>query len=318
LRAMYTAMKGVAGVSAGFQPVLGYPAVDGSKYFALGVDMNMNKNGGPRNSDLIMHLPSAMGFLPELPGMKDNLLRMANYGMGFFYAGGKNGFQPRAMWDVSLRYPAWKPSAMTMVDFAQAAFGLARFYGHTQYSIKMSGPTDAQLKAAGETCDILTMKPVDASCTNNPTGWAGTKCHKNRCCSNVTLPFMNDGTLLQHSSPIVQDKAAEKQWFAIKLGAMYVIKNITVHWEASKAELYDIEFSSDGMTWSTAASESLSDTDWQDSIQTSVFPTAKYQKSLASWVRIHTKQAMAYTSDNKWAYNIKEFKGCGYRSDTAV
>merc|ERR1712146_598236 len=45
-------------------------------------------------------------------------------------------------------------------------------------------------------------------------------------------------------------------------------------------------------SWYTAASESLSDTDWQTSIQTSVFPSPQYQKTLASWVRVHTKQAM--------------------------
>jgi hypothetical protein len=49
--------------------------------------------------------------------------------------------------------------------------------------------------------------------------------------------------------------SADDQWIAIDLGGLYSLSGVTLHWEAAYGEVYDIQVSADGRTWSTIHSE---------------------------------------------------------------
>lgn len=47
----------------------------------------------------------------------------------------------------------------------------------------------------------------------------------------------------------------DAQWIAIDLGELYSLSGVTLHWEAAYGQVYDIQVSADGNTWSTVHSE---------------------------------------------------------------
>jgi hypothetical protein len=77
--------QGMVGVSAGMRPNANFETgTNGDTYRANGLEMDEALASGGSNPDFIFHVPSAYSFEPELPGLRDTLIRMWDQGVAMW------------------------------------------------------------------------------------------------------------------------------------------------------------------------------------------------------------------------------------------
>jgi hypothetical protein len=76
-------LQGMVGVSAGMHPHVNFP--NGNDFYrANNFDIHAENPTGGSNPDFLFHLPSAYSFEPELPGLRQNLIRMWDAGLAMW------------------------------------------------------------------------------------------------------------------------------------------------------------------------------------------------------------------------------------------
>ena len=85
----------------------------------------------------------------------------------------------------------------------------------------------------------------------------------------------------------------DAQWIAIDLGELYSLSGVTLHWEAAFGQVYDIQVSADGNTWSTLHRET-NGTGGVDQINL---------KGVGRYVRMEGHQR-----GSNWGYSLWEFE----------
>lgn len=86
---------------------------------------------------------------------------------------------------------------------------------------------------------------------------------------------------------------SDDQWVAIDLGELHSLSGVTLHWEAAYGQVYDIQVSADGNTWSTVHRET-SGTGGVDQISL---------KGVGRYVRMD-----GHLRGTNWGYSLWEFE----------
>jgi hypothetical protein len=253
---------------------------------------------GGGNPNFLIHLPAAFSYLPELQYDADlQRIWLSEYGLYSVdstampnYDAATKAHQFKVPWVFSLRHPTWKPPFMTMVDFGFALFGLARahpkIFKNGSFALKLKPLPERNL------CDAARYKPIASSSFR--TG-------------NYDLAqFANDEDSTTRWISAWKGGDAGTPWIAVDLEAERPMHNVTVHWEASHPSKYDVEYSSDGSTWTKALEQEIDDAaDWS-----SPHITTSLTGVTARWLRIRIKEPKGYVQDNKYPYSIWEIKVC--------